>query len=211
MGQEDGRKILIWTTLLKLPWNPELFQKVLWEQCSRTRWGMKEHDCGSSEFCDCDPCCLPGCILKSGVYCLLEFTGPCCIVCHILPASGHSVENIGEWMWSLRVVQWNFMWVSWGCVCSGWDPVKGCWLLLWKKRCKYDDQWWELGVHLAVATGKSTLMLIILVTVESWTIHIWDVIAQTSSVRVQCEKVTDLSFLRSHHTEHWTYVNGVTC
>lgn len=80
-----------------------------------------------------------------------------------------------------------------------------------KKRCKYDDQWWELGVHLAVATGKSTLMLIILVTVESWTIHIWDVIAQTSSVRVQCEKVTDLFFLRSHHTEHWTYVNGVTC
>lgn len=89
---------------------------------------MKEHDCRTSELCDCNPCCLPGCIMKSGVH----------------RATSYHLAFCGEY---------RRMTVSFqsGAVELGVSTLRMCLFRMGslagvvatamkKKRCKYDDQ-----------------------------------------------------------------------
>ncbi|XP_052018841.1 disintegrin and metalloproteinase domain-containing protein 24-like [Apodemus sylvaticus] len=209
---------ILWTNAAKIPCihkEPNPSDLLPMKVCGN---GVVEEgeqcDCGSSENCRRNRCCMPSCTLKSGAKC---DSGLCCNRrCQIQPPGTlcRSQENecdLPEWCNGTSHECPEDVFVQAGTACHGNGYC-------FEKRCNSHDD------HCKRVFGKNAMKASDTCYKELNTrgdrfgncglMGDTYVRCETPDIlcgRIQCDKVNAIPTLKSHHTVHWTHFNNVSC
>ncbi|XP_075842684.1 disintegrin and metalloproteinase domain-containing protein 25-like [Microtus pennsylvanicus] len=170
-------------------------------------------DCGSSEMCKNDPCCMRGCTLRGGASCAF---GLCCQDCQIMPSATVCREqdnecDLPEWCDGHSHECPDDVYLLDGSSCKDGGYC-------YEKRCRNrDEQCRQIFGKEARNAAQRCYREINSQGDRFGNCGIFSgsyIRCNDSDIlcgRVQCENVQVVPFMEAHSTVHWTYVNGVTC
>ncbi|XP_050003352.1 disintegrin and metalloproteinase domain-containing protein 25-like isoform X1 [Alexandromys fortis] len=170
-------------------------------------------DCGSSEMCKNDPCCMRGCTLRAGASCAF---GLCCKHCQIMPSATvcrvqDNECDLPEWCDGHSHECPNDVYLLDGSSCKDGGYC-------YEKRChNRDEQCRQIFGKEARSATQRCYREINSQGDRFGNCGIFrgayircndpDILCG----RVQCENVQVVPLMKAHSTVHWTYLNGVTC